>query len=78
MIDKSGHDEKLDIWCLGVLVYEMLTGKPPFAPAPGDDETRRLQENILSVKVIYDCKTDYVSGGFPGFSQRLCNGNAQT
>ncbi|MBS1890073.1 MAG: protein kinase [Actinobacteria bacterium] len=52
MIDKSGHDEKLDIWCLGVLVYEMLTGKPPFAPPPGDDETRRLQENILSVRVI--------------------------
>jgi serine/threonine protein kinase len=21
MIDKSGHDEKLDIWCIGVLVY---------------------------------------------------------
>jgi serine/threonine protein kinase len=68
MIGKSGHDEKLDIWCLGVLVYEMLTGKPPFAPSPGDNEPRRLQENILSVKVVPDYKIDYVSRRFSSVS----------
>ena len=36
MINKTGHDEKLDIWCIGVLVYELLTGKTPFmTPSSG-------------------------------------------
>ena len=30
MILGSGHDEKLDIWTLGILMFEMLTGYPPF------------------------------------------------
>lgn len=32
MILEKGHDEKLDIWSLGVLIFELITGKAPFAP----------------------------------------------
>ncbi|NXS31217.1 AURKA kinase, partial [Pomatostomus ruficeps] len=30
MIEGRTHDEKVDIWSLGVLCYEFLVGKPPF------------------------------------------------
>ena len=32
MILGTGHNEKLDIWSMGILMYEMLHGKAPFTP----------------------------------------------
>ena len=30
MINGTGHDETLDWWTLGILIYEMIVGIPPF------------------------------------------------
>eukprot|EP01054_Gregarina_sp_Poly1_P001086 Gregarina_sp_Poly_1__1085@NODE_1265_length_4568_cov_50_983337_g860_i0_p1_GENE_NODE_1265_length_4568_cov_50_983337_g860_i0NODE_1265_length_4568_cov_50_983337_g860_i0_p1_ORF_typecomplete_len871_score100_99Pkinase/PF00069_25/2e66Pkinase_Tyr/PF07714_17/1_2e45Kinaselike/PF14531_6/8_4e16Pkinase_fungal/PF17667_1/9_7e07Kdo/PF06293_14/5_3e05APH/PF01636_23/0_00082RIO1/PF01163_22/0_0013WaaY/PF06176_11/0_0035Choline_kinase/PF01633_20/0_0036Haspin_kinase/PF12330_8/0_19P_proprotein/PF01483_20/9_1e03P_proprote len=30
MIQGTGHDYRVDIWAVGVLLYEILSGKPPF------------------------------------------------
>jgi serine/threonine protein kinase len=43
VILSAGHDENVDWWSLGVLLFEMLTGSPPFED-PTPDE---LFENIV-------------------------------
>ncbi len=40
MILGTGHNEKLDIWTIGVLMYELLMGKPPFSPSKSIKDRR--------------------------------------
>lgn len=49
MIEGKMHDEKVDLWSLGVLCYEFLVGQPPFE-ADGNTETYR---RISKVDVRY-------------------------
>lgn len=30
VIKKEGHGKAVDWWCIGCIIYEMLTGYPPF------------------------------------------------
>ncbi|CAI2359179.1 unnamed protein product [Moneuplotes crassus] len=47
MIKQKGHNKNLDIWNLGVLFFELLTGRPPFEGKGQQD----LFQNILNFKV---------------------------
>lgn len=38
MIEGKAHDQNVDVWSLGVLMYEFLVGTPPFE-AQGHHET---------------------------------------
>lgn len=31
MIEDRPHDVSLDLWCLGILLYELLHGRAPFS-----------------------------------------------
>ena len=42
MIEGSTHDEKVDLWCIGVLCYECLVGNPPFETASHSDTYKRI------------------------------------
>jgi len=56
IIKEQGHDEHVDVWCIGVLLFELITGNVPFQG--NDIET--LQNNILKIKISWprDINTD--------------------
>ena len=47
MINETGHDERVDIWCIGVLLFELITGNVPFL---GND-LDTLKSNIRQLKI---------------------------
>jgi len=49
MITRSGHDEGLDMWMMGILLYEMVTGRTPYGSHTGNQaetEGRILKQSI--------------------------------
>ena len=49
MIQGIGHDEHVDIWCLGVLLFELLTGTQPFI----GQNRNLLLDNIIKVNIVW-------------------------
>ena len=58
MIIGSGHDEKLDVWTVGVMMYELIEGQPPFTAKEKINDARVMQKliekNILSGNIDFD------------------------
>ena len=47
MVNKTGHDEKVDIWCIGILLFELMTGIQPWS---GND-IQTVKYNINRLKI---------------------------
>ena len=41
IVEGRSHNEKVDLWSLGILLYEMLCGKPPFEEEDSYETTYR-------------------------------------
>jgi serine/threonine protein kinase len=50
MIENRPHDFTLDLWCLGVLLYEFLHGTAPFK---GRNELEKCKNIVLCQGVEY-------------------------
>uniref|UniRef100_A0A667HIP1 non-specific serine/threonine protein kinase n=1 Tax=Lynx canadensis TaxID=61383 RepID=A0A667HIP1_LYNCA len=53
MIEGRTHNEKVDLWCIGVLCYELLVGNPPFESASHNETYRRIVK--VDLKFPHPC-----------------------
>ncbi|XP_007953776.1 aurora kinase A [Orycteropus afer afer] len=68
MIEGRMHDEKVDLWSLGVLCYEFLVGKPPF-------EASTYQETYNRISRVEFAFPDVVTMGARDLVSRLLKHN---
>lgn len=62
MIEGHTHNEKVDLWCIGVLCYECLVGNPPFETASHTETYKRITKVDLKFpKVVSDGARDLIS-----------------
>ena len=54
IIQRLGHDETVDIWCVGVLLFELVTGETPFE---GNDMDT-VCHNIVGLKINWPNNID--------------------
>jgi len=48
VLTRSGHGKAVDWWSLGTLMFDMLTGAPPFC----SENRKKTQEKILKAKLV--------------------------
>ncbi|TRY62694.1 hypothetical protein TCAL_03558 [Tigriopus californicus] len=68
MVVGSSHDEKVDLWSLGILCYEFLVGKPPFETNSHTETYKR----ITNVDIIWP---SFVSSGARDLITKLLKKN---
>lgn len=64
IILRKTYDYKVDLWCLGVLTYEFLVGRPPF-------ESRDVQNTYNRILKVEYTFPDYVSTNARDFISSL-------
>jgi serine/threonine protein kinase len=71
MHNKNKHDFSLDMWCLGVLCYELLVGSTPF-----ESKTSNRREMIEKLKAVSYAFPDHLSEDAKDFIASLLKSDA--
>jgi polo-like kinase 1 len=61
---KSGHSYEVDVWSLGVIIYTLIIGKPPFETSDVKTTYKRIKMNAYSFPdhvPISDAAKDLIS-----------------
>ena len=53
MFKNEGYDKRVDIWAIGVLLFELLCGYPPF-------KSDNLKQNIQNIKINWPINMNYL------------------
>lgn len=64
MVYNCVYDESVDVWCLGILCYEFLVGKPPFE----SENAKQTYEKIKKSPVQFP---SYLSAGSKDLISKL-------
>ena len=70
LIRNKGHDTSADFWSLGILIFEMLRGMPPFAESDSIKTYNRILKGIDVVKF-----PRIISGDASSLIKALCRDN---
>ena len=73
---KSGHSYEVDIWSLGVIIYTLIIGKPPFETTDVKATYRRIRQNSYSFPdhvAISDAARDLITRILTGDPKRRPN-----
>ena len=47
MLLKKGYDTRVDIWAIGILIFELMVGRPPFK----SDGEHSMEDNIVHLRI---------------------------
>ena len=73
IVGSENYDYSVDIWSLGILLYELLFGHSPFKGS----NTNNIIQNIKSHELNYDDKNKKISKSCKDLIQKLLNMNPQ-